>query len=60
MLLVYDHYKFAMLSVRGPTLDVRIWRLLTSDSDFNPLKPEFTIVIYIHYEPRIAVAILDM
>ena len=30
---------------------------------FNPLKPEFTIeftiVIFIHYKPRIAVAILD-
>ena len=25
---------------------------------FNPLKPEFTIVIFIHYKPRIAVAIL--
>ena len=27
---------------------------------FNPLKPEFAIVISIHYKPRIAVAILDM
>ena len=27
---------------------------------FNPLKPEFTIVIFIHYKPRIAVAILDL
>ena len=26
---------------------------------FNPLKPEFTFVIFIHYKPRIAVAILD-
>ena len=26
----------------------------------NPFKPEFTIVISIHYEPRIAVAILDL
>ena len=25
---------------------------------FNPLEPEFTIVIFIHYKPRIAVAIL--
>ena len=25
-----------------------------------PLKPEFTIVIFIHYKPRIAVAILDL
>ena len=27
---------------------------------FNPLKPEFTIVIFIHYKPRIAVAILAL
>ena len=26
----------------------------------NPLKPEVTIVIFIHYKPRIAVAILDL
>ena len=28
--------------------------------DFNLIKPEFTIVIFIHYKPRIAVAILDL
>ena len=27
---------------------------------FNPFKTEFTIVIFIHYKPRIAVAILDL
>ena len=26
----------------------------------NPFKPGFTIVIFIHYKPRIAVAILDL
>ena len=26
----------------------------------NPFKPEFTVVIFIHNEPRIAVAILDL
>ena len=30
------------------------------DSPFNPFKPEFTIVVFIHYKPRIAVAILDL
>ena len=25
-----------------------------------PFKPEFTILIFIHYKPRIAVAILDL
>ena len=27
---------------------------------FDPFNPEFTIVIFIHYKPRIAVAILDL
>ena len=27
---------------------------------FNPFRPEFTNVIFIHYKPRIAVAILDL
>ena len=27
---------------------------------FNPLKPEFAIVIFIHSKPRIAAAILDL
>ena len=27
---------------------------------FNPFNPEFTIVIFIHYKPRIAAAILDL
>ena len=26
----------------------------------NPFKPEFTIVTFIYYKPRIAVAILDL
>ena len=31
-----------------------------SDLRVNPFKPEFTIVIFINYKPRIAVAILDL
>ena len=27
---------------------------------FNPFKPEFIIVIFVHYKPRIAVTILDL
>ena len=27
---------------------------------FNPFIPEFSIVIFIHYKPRIAVTILDL
>ena len=33
--------------------------MIVSNS-FNPFKPEFTIVIFIHYKPRIALAILDL
>ena len=29
-------------------------------ANINPFTPEFTIVIFIHYKPRIAVAILDL
>ena len=32
-LCVYDHYKYFTLSAWGPTLDVRILRLLKSKSD---------------------------
>ena len=35
LLWVYGHYKCSTLSVRGSTLDVRVWRLLTSDSDMS-------------------------
>ena len=31
-----------------------------SNNLINPFKPEFTIVIFIHYKPRFAVAILDL
>ena len=34
--------------------------LLTKSLILNPFKPEFTIVTFIHYKPRIAVAILDL
>ena len=33
---------------------------LLSQIHINPFNPEFTIVIFIHYKPRIAVAILDL
>ena len=34
--------------------------MFTSYGHINPFKPEFTIVIFIHCKPRIAVAILDL
>ena len=34
---------------------LHVWAVL-----HNLLKPEITIVIFIHYKPRIAVAILDL
>ena len=36
------------------------WRNKHMASLFNPFKPEFIIVIFIHYKPWIAVAILDL
>ena len=37
------------------------WQMQPFQKRFiNPFKPDFTIVIFIHYKPRIAVAILDL
>ena len=35
-------------------------RIEELDATLNLFKPEVTIVIFIHYKPRIAVAILDL
>ena len=35
-------------------------RLIAVTAYFTPSKPEFTIVIFIHYKSRIAVAILHL
>ena len=32
-----------------------VYTKIFSDSRVNPFKPEFTMVIFIHYKPRIAV-----
>ena len=45
-LLLFIKFLFEQLHLKKNTL--------------NPFKPEFTIVIFIHYMPRIAVAILDL
>ena len=42
-----------------PLSRIRVNQIQAIDH-FNSLKPEFTIVIFIHYKPRIAVAILDL
>ena len=33
---------------------------INNSDKINPFRPEFTIVIFLHYKPRIAVAILDL
>ena len=40
--------------------DVMLVRSLRRWLNINPFKPEFTIVIFIDYKPRIAIAILDL
>ena len=52
-----------MLCVNYIAIDIN----LSSNSEKNtrkkhisPFNPEFTIVIFIHYKPRIAAAILDL
>ena len=38
----------------GSVLKTHIFRLSNIYKQFNPFKPEFIIVIFIHYKPRIA------
>ena len=38
---------------------LNLW-VASAKHNFNPFKPDFTIVIFIHYKPRIAVAILHL
>ena len=35
-------------------------KVLKQELSLNPFEPEFIIVIFIHYKPRIAAAILDL
>ena len=43
-----------------PTLGVIYEHHKPWSATFNHLKPEFTIVIFLHYKPRIAIAILGL
>ena len=43
------------MSIQG-----RTWNFEKYEMPINPLEPEFTIVIFIHYKPRISVAILNL
>ena len=36
------------------------WQYVEATRYVNPFKPEYIIVIFIHYKPQIAVAILDL
>ena len=55
MQVIFSHLKMWVAVARHNNKWVKInyitWR-------FTILKPEFTIIIFIHYKPRIAVAIL--
>ena len=61
---LYRCWRFKLTSDVGIQMK-RIFRMISNwkkplVSKVNPFKPEFTIVIFIHYKPRIAVAILDL
>ena len=49
-----------MTTIHAYTATQKVQSLDLSHQLFNPFRPEFTIVIFIHYKPRIAVAILDL
>ena len=49
----------------NPIMTTHLYRESTNEVPYNqpvitPFNPEFTIVIFTHYKPRIAVAILDL
>ena len=52
--VVAARYNFTMLR-RATIVNVSCSAVMV-----NPFRPEFIIVIFIHYKPRIAVAILDL
>ena len=41
-------------------VSILIWEMSIWIHGLNPFNPEITIVIFIHYKPRIAIAILDL
>ena len=41
-------------------LYIQLKQILNRKRALNLFRPEFTIVIFIHYKPRIAAAILDL
>ena len=60
---------YAASDCRGSHFETFVWTVSSNLShhpqevllaQFIPFKPEFTIVIFIHYKPRIAVAILAL
>ena len=53
-------WNFTNLKLLKITYICLIWDQTLQILMFNPFKPEFTIVTFIHYKPRIAVAILDL
>ena len=63
MLYIHVHISSSMTNKSGLTFFLSIKYLsvcLLLFVNVNPLNPEFTIVIFIHYKPRVAVAILDL
>ena len=55
-----DFRRQILTSKVGPRFERAKLLFQTSLGYINPFNPEFTIVIFIHYKPRIAVAILDL
>ena len=51
LLPLFQQYKSALPNM---------WRKNLIDQYGNPIKPELTTVILIHYKPRIAAAILEL
>ena len=53
---------YRLTGIRGAVLgfQVQLSNILEDHCHLHPFKPEFTIVIFIHYKSRTAVAVLDL
>ena len=58
----YTQHWRSLFAVTGrePVLSLDFFVSVTERAALNPFEPEFTIVIFIHYKPRVAAAILDL
>ena len=56
----HEYFYYDLGHISRPFLDILPILTYHDMPPVNPFKPEFTIVIFLNYKPRIAIAILDL